>query len=784
MSLVPLSARSRDHNDKDPVFTPDRQGGLWVAWQSYWDKLDRILARHLVKDEVGPLVEISEAPGINSKPAIACAADGTVWIAWSAQREHGWAILARAIRGNQLGPVIPLRQGIRLAYVPALAADGQGHVWAAWHEVADGRHRVVGSLWSGGSWSSPGPLDDRGSGDSAGAYRPVLCADPHDTTGNGAWLAYEVYQDRGYSIWLHRWTPDGLGEAIRVNLTKAWELFPRCCPDDDHGLWITWVATHDVQDRRGIVDHKVEIMAAHWTDGELRPYASPDPNAPPGYVTHLYDGLLGREAYWGFLGRRRRPQLVRQANGTVWILYERKEDELRNRHGPDALFYSTPLTGPDQGNIFEINDDAYAYTVNGDWIVNGNQLPYVGQSPDPARYGDVCAGYLELEADEPVSIRPASDWDFWQPVSLPLSERPTSRPQITVDGQTYTLYWGDTHCHGNFSADAEGEIDENYYWGRDKANLDFMAITDNDFIYDDLLSTSAWAVLRAEAGIHNKPSDFVTLSGYERSFREPEAGPPDEDAGLTSYREKTVSNHRIVLFPDDQGLLLRSVEPDADTLEKFVAEIEKTNAFVYPHHADWRIIPNARLGGAEACSSWDVYMHLSDAIPQAWRAGYRLALIGSSDTHRVVPGHGGSLMGVWATELSRKAIMEALWSRRCFATNGERMWFDVRINDAFMGEADVPSSSPVEVQCQVTAPRPVIALRLFRDGEQVDEAATNGKEVSYTFYDQGAPAGERFYYVEAELAPRPRTPMKERGGNLQVARGDFGWSSPIWVQVQ
>ena len=64
------------------------------------------------------------------------------------------------------------------------------------------------------------------------------------------------------------------------------------------------------------------------------------------------------------------------------------------------------------------------------------------------------------------------------------------RPEIEVKGKTYKLYWGDLHCHGNLSGDAEGEIDENYAYGRYKARLDFMAVTDNDVLYDNILTPS------------------------------------------------------------------------------------------------------------------------------------------------------------------------------------------------------------------------------------------------------------------------------------------------------
>ena len=46
---------------------------------------------------------------------------------------------------------------------------------------------------------------------------------------------------------------------------------------------------------------------------------------------------------------------------------------------------------------------------------------------------------------------------------------------------------------------------------------------------------------------------------------------------------------------------------------------------------------------------------------------------------------GGALTGVWAEALTREALFEALWARRCFATNGARVMLDVRVNGMPMG---------------------------------------------------------------------------------------------------
>lgn len=760
----PLSITRPGHNHKDPAITMDPQQRLWVAWQHYHDYQDHIQARGLSAAGPGPLLTISPTPGLNSRPAIACDSAGRVWVIWVAQDRDEWRILARPIISDQPGETENVAASPDLQYAPSACAH-DGAIYAAWHAIRNRRHVIMGSILDGDRWAAPRLL----SPELGEHYRPTLCA-----TTNGVWLAHDTLTT-GYAITLRRWHPDGLGDPLPLQQTAAWEMFPRLVADGNGGVWAAWIATQDVQDPRGIIDHKVDIRATHCALAaddsiHVHPYAGPDPS-DPGYVAHCYDGLLGLNNYWGFLGRRRRPQLVRDDDGTIWLLYERKEDENRNAHGPDALLWATPLTGADQGRTFQLDQDAYAYTVDGNLPVRRGQLSYCAQIPFQPDYGDICAGMLDLTASAPVEPLPRAAWAAWQPT--PPAAPPTEpRPQITVDGTTYYLYWGDTHCHGSFSGDAEGEIDENYAYGRYRAGIDFMAVTDNDFIYDDMLTPSAWAVLRAEAAHHNEPGQFVTFSGYERSYRDPA---PDG--------EGTVPNHRIVLFPDDDGPLHRYTDPNADTLEKHIIEMEQTNAFVYAHHANWRILPSARLGGAEACSSWDIYMHISDAIPQAWREGFKLALIGSSDTHRIVPGRGGSLMGVWATELSREAIMDALWHRRCFATNGERLFLNVHVDGQPMGSVIPQVQTPFRVACEVTAPRTIVGIKWFCDGEYVGWQDGLGEDCLVGMWVDEADPGEHFYYVEIELEPLPREPIQGRGGNLQVAVGDYAWSSPIWVTV-
>ena len=756
--LIRLSEDSRGHLDKDQVLTVDPEGTTWVAWHSYRPKMDRILARSLHGRKKGTILEVSGSSGNQFQPRIACDTAGKVWIAWTSVTRGQWSIQVRPIFQRGMGRTIRLVEQESETAFPAISAGEDGRVWVAWSSIHNGKHQIFGCSLSDGNWSSPQQLSQG----PAEHFRPVLCAGT-----KGVWLTYQTLIRGSYDLHLNHWGSRGLSNPKRYSLTDSWELFPRLCSDGQNGVWATWIATHDVTNSKGFVDHKVEAMASHFDGKTWKPYQNSDSSKPEGYVTHLCDGILARKSYMGFVGWRRRPQIVREKSGSIWLVYERKENEGVNAQGPDALFYARPLTGPGQNRTYEVDKSYHAYTVNSDLPIEGGHLPISAQVSAGKYYADICAGTVSLDRSRPIRQRPSGLWRDWKPIRLPGPKALSNRPTRTINGKVYKLYWGDPHCHGNLSGDAEGEIDENYSYGRYKSQLDFMAVTDNDAIYDNILTPSELSLVVAEANHFNDPGRFVAIPAYERTYRrERKKGP----------------NHRIMLFPDSNVPLYHYTEPDAYTLEKWVAKMEKTRAFTFPHHATWWAIPSSTIGGVELCSCWDIYIQDANTIPDNLKKGFRLAFMGNSDSHRIVPGQGGALTGVWAESLTREGIFEALWARRCFATNGERLDLDVRVNGQFMG-SEVENSGEVTLSCRINSPRVIKQVDLFRNGEKISQHTVNRKQALLKLSDLPK-AGEHFYYVQITLSPLPRKPMGGRCGNLQVAKGDFAWSSPIWVKQE
>src|SRR5437879_3399894 len=78
--ITPLTTAVRE--DDHPAVAA-RDGHLWAAWVSYSERegTSLVFARSFEKGKWSAPVQLSEAPGDYSKPAITVAEDGAVWVA-------------------------------------------------------------------------------------------------------------------------------------------------------------------------------------------------------------------------------------------------------------------------------------------------------------------------------------------------------------------------------------------------------------------------------------------------------------------------------------------------------------------------------------------------------------------------------------------------------------------------------------------------------------------------------------------------------------------------------
>jgi hypothetical protein len=354
-----------------------------------------------------------------------------------------------------------------------------------------------------------------------------------------------------------------------------------------------------------------------------------------------------------------------------------------------------------------------------------------------------------------------------------MADQPTrgERNRVEHEGRFLTAFFGDLHLHSDLSWDIrglEGSPAANYRAVHDVAELDFAGLSD----HAEHLSPRQWHAVRETADLWNRPGHFVALPGYEWT--------------------STIFGHKNVYFPgasaaDAAALFSSRVGEDQRTPDELWSHLGRRAAITIPHHVshalgrptDWSYHDDRFQRLVEIFQSRGSYEYDGAAfqkqdsktdslrgtfvrghsVRDALALGHRLGIIASPD-------HGGGLglAGVWAAELTREALFEALYERRTFGTTGVKMDLFLSVAGAPLGsEVEVaPGALPVEASVHGTADG--LELTLVCDGEELWTRSFSGREARAAWTDERPLEAVRYYYLRA------------RQGD-----GHLGWTSPVWV---
>lgn len=374
--------------------------------------------------------------------------------------------------------------------------------------------------------------------------------------------------------------------------------------------------------------------------------------------------------------------------------------------------------------------------------------------------------------------------------------------RVTEEEAPLRLYWGDLHSHSTMSKDALG-VDP-FTFARDQANLDFFASSEHSSgdRRDEGITDPEWQSIQASVRSFYEPGRFVTLLGYECSLPAP-------------------FGHHNVYFADDSAPLYRRQE--VKTLDELWRRLSSHRAFTVPHHTgvhwaasiwdrDHSLRPlfeifsvhgQSELFEPEHPLSYDQLVGMapygtypigSELVPEehrgmvpisnsaqgphyardAWAAGLKLGTIAASDDHTARPGQPyWGLAAVWAERLDRETIYQALAKRQTYATTGQRIYLDFRINGGMPGTR-VTAGGPPRIELEVHGTDDIAWVELVafdrdRGGYSLVKRWTpRGSRLRESLTDGGY-SDRAFYYVR----------IRQRG--LVEHRAVMAWSSPIWI---
>jgi hypothetical protein len=143
---------------------------------------------------------------------------------------------------------------------------------------------------------------------------------------------------------------------------------------------------------------------------------------------------------------------------------------------------------------------------------------------------------------------------------------------------------------------------------------------------------------------------------------------------------------------------------------------------------------------------------------------YKMGFVASGDHN----GLGVGAAGLWVKELSREGLMEAMRNRRCFATTGDKLIVDFRLNDNPAGSTTRISAAPL-MEIRVKGQRGLEKIEVLRNSRVVREFDAGQGDLAFEAHfedpDYEQESEVLYYYVRATQK-----------------NGELAWSSPIWIE--
>jgi len=281
----------------------------------------------------------------------------------------------------------------------------------------------------------------------------------------------------------------------------------------------------------------------------------------------------------------------------------------------------------------------------------------------------------------------------------------TSNPVWVEKRPERRIYWGELHGHSGY-AEGQGAADQFFRYARDDARLDFVGLTDHDTNMDDW----EWKTIDEARRRYDRDGQFIAFQAYEWSANRELGG-----------------HHNVFFRKDGAKRVPRQEAPILDALYPRLAdENGAENVLVIPHAhnaGDWNQSdgPVERL--AEIASMHGTFEWFGNRYLQN---GYELGFIAASDDHRSKPGRApglffspqvqpGGLAAAVAREKTSDAIFDALRARSAYATSGDRILLDARLDGGAMGSRQ-ESTGRRTVEGRVSGTAPIDRIDVVKNG--------------------------------------------------------------------
>jgi hypothetical protein len=374
--------------------------------------------------------------------------------------------------------------------------------------------------------------------------------------------------------------------------------------------------------------------------------------------------------------------------------------------------------------------------------------------------------------------------------ALPLQTNPV---MVKVDNETDNIYWGDMHVHTLLS-DGNNTPEYALQYARNIDHADFCALAD----HVEEMTRDDWLKCVECINAFNDDHRFVTLLGYEMAqggshrniYFNTDTGPFIRNA----YYKKFFYERELQQYSDAYRNNYSDPYPFVDSAGALFSQLDPKHAMVIPHmhrFDDWdshdpQFEPVVEIyscwGNREypGCRHATTNRIMEDQTVQAVLArGYKLGFVGGADGHGGRPGNDywlrvrgaqpSGITAVFAKELTRESIWNAIRHRRCYATTGKRIIVTFHLNGAMMGSEVNLSNSRAErcLDVCVYGTDRIERVTIIKNNRDIETRTPECEDVVFKWIDKTPAEDGDYYYLRIEQAD-----------------GAMAWASPIWIAIE
>jgi hypothetical protein len=786
-----------DEQEESPSIVTDGNGRMWIHALrriSYPENKELISSFYFDGKEWIETDSVTKHAGQYETPTSACAPDGKPIVAWTEIEDDGWVINISHLEENGYSKphTFPMVKGKSIN--PVLSVSDKNINWIAWENFYHGKLSIYFSKYENSQWSKPLLI---GKGENS-CFSPSIA----EAKNGDIYIAYGLNQ--GYhqniemviidvdNLQIKETIPVAIGGGLenRVNLNT----YPAIAFDANDRLWISYESNKN---------------SSVLTDGDN--YTGDRSCAILTYENGKIKELK-KTGKWLFNGENdQKPTFIKDNNGSLFLATDCGGD-LKTYQGwkyrLSCLDSKEGWTEPQ--TIFKTTQKgmlvppAIAFDKSNNlWLATSIEKTF--EHDNPAEHEGIIRSRLtqlklnkmsapKLNTEHVSLIFKETNIKGFQPdintISTISGHPKISGEKITVGNETYTLVFGNLHEHSSGStcwpAGTDGSLHDNYRFGIFSEGYNFIGITDHGMHTTEIF----WRKSIRIADFYNEPGYFVGIPATEWTLQST-PGYEGISPGSGHYNVIFATSEDARKYIRNKHEIISAKCPETTVAPELweLLRQRKIDCITIPHHTadkvhplDWDVYDEDYVtivelyqcrGNTEypGCPrEINVKRHTPTKYKKAYvdyalkEKQYRMGFIGSGDHNNM----GVGVAALWVKELSREGIMDALKNRRCFATTGDKIIVDFRINEAI-------SDTVVKIK---TAPKFTIHIKAEKELEKI-EILRNSKVIEVYYIDDNALTFNKicsdpdyneedkvlYYYVRASQK------------NKAIA-----WSSPIYVE--